>query len=190
MSFEQTKEYFDERDAYYKLHPEICFHVQDFMTVNLDHLKSSIDELAADFAAKDLTLKGKGFLDLGCGDGRVLAVASSYGMNPVGVEHCPILAEESRINIRNLSKFGTIGTVVEGDLRNTRLYDIQDFMIVYNFLTLSIDVAKIIHSEGLPGTLMLLEHFAGEPLVLPHLKYVKRIGKNGRVSMTDLYVNA
>jgi SAM-dependent methyltransferase len=59
---------------------------------------------------------GDSFVDLGCGDGRVLAAASECGAGVTGIEHDPAMAAEAR---RQLANAGIEGEVIEGSIFST-----------------------------------------------------------------------
>ena len=56
---------------------------------------------------------GERFVDLGCGDGRVLAAAARRGAQVTGIEFDPSLADQAR---RRLARAGLDGRVVHGDI--------------------------------------------------------------------------
>jgi SAM-dependent methyltransferase len=77
-----------------------------------------VDELDLERALKSLTIDPLrfDFIDVGCGKGRALLVASRFGFRRlIGVEYVPVLAEVAKENLKRLN----IGnaTVVECDAR-------------------------------------------------------------------------
>jgi SAM-dependent methyltransferase len=82
---------------------------------------------------------GERFMDLGCGDGRVLVAAARRGAEVVGIEADGELVERAR---RRLARAGLSGAVVHGDIFECPL----DADVIFTYLT--------------PGTLQeLTEHF-------------------------------
>ena len=59
--------------------------------------------------------KGSVFLDLGCGDGKLLEAAHSKGFQAVGVELDPVRVRRTRIRLRGRA------TIIEGDVRDVSL---------------------------------------------------------------------
>jgi SAM-dependent methyltransferase len=71
---------------------------------------------------------GERFVDLGCGDGRVLAAAARRGARVRGIEVDPELVEQAR---RRLARAGVDGEVVEGDIFEADL----DADVIFTYLT-------------------------------------------------------
>jgi SAM-dependent methyltransferase len=106
----------------------------------------SRDELIA--AALDLAGVGNGtrFLDLGCGDGRVLVAAAGRGAEVRGVEIDPVMAAEAR---RRLEEAGVSGTVEVGDMFSACL----DADVIYAYLTpVTLSLLREHLESARPGT--------------------------------------
>lgn len=71
---------------------------------------------------------GERFVDLGCGDGRVLAAAARQGARVLGVEFDPDLVEQAR---RRLARAGLRGEVVHGDIFEVDI----DADVIFTYLT-------------------------------------------------------
>jgi SAM-dependent methyltransferase len=71
---------------------------------------------------------GERFVDLGCGDGRVLAAAARRGAHVLGIEMDGELVERAR---RRLARAGVDGRVVRGDI-----FDVDiDADVIFTYLT-------------------------------------------------------
>ena len=71
---------------------------------------------------------GERFVDLGCGDGRVLVAAARRGARVVGVEFDHDLVEQAR---RRLARAGLSGEVVHGDIFEVGI----DADVIFTYLT-------------------------------------------------------
>ncbi|MEY2475839.1 MAG: hypothetical protein QOG87_1154 [Actinomycetota bacterium] len=71
---------------------------------------------------------GERFVDLGCGDGRVLAAAARRGAQVVGIEYDPDLVEQAR---RRLERAGLPGEIVHGDIFEVDI----DAEVIFTYLT-------------------------------------------------------
>ena len=71
---------------------------------------------------------GERFVDLGCGDGRVLVAAARRGAQVVGIEFDPDLVEQAR---RRLARAGLQGEVVHGDIFEADI----DADVIFTYLT-------------------------------------------------------
>lgn len=71
---------------------------------------------------------GERFVDLGCGDGRVLVAAARRGARVLGIEADGELVERAR---RRLARAGVDGRVVEGDILESEI----DTDVVFTYLT-------------------------------------------------------
>jgi SAM-dependent methyltransferase len=71
---------------------------------------------------------GERFVDLGCGDGRVLVAAARRGARVLGIEFDPDLVDTAR---RRMARAGLPGEVVHGDIFETDV----DADVVFTYLT-------------------------------------------------------
>jgi 2-polyprenyl-3-methyl-5-hydroxy-6-metoxy-1,4-benzoquinol methylase len=71
---------------------------------------------------------GEKFVDLGCGDGRIVITAAQRGMQATGIEANPALYRQSQIDAELA---GVSATFVEGDLVNT---DLTPYTVIYMYL--------------------------------------------------------
>ncbi len=73
------------------------------------------------------------YIDMGCGKGRTLLLASTMGFRRViGVEFAPLLCEVARSNLKQFCRargLGEIGSVVDADATEYRLPD--DNLVIY-----------------------------------------------------------
>jgi len=89
---------------------------------------------------------GTRFLDLGCGDGRVLVAAARRGADVRGVEINPRMAEVARANLRAAA---VAGTVELGDMFTASM----DADVVYAYLTpVTLSLLRAGLACGRPGT--------------------------------------
>jgi SAM-dependent methyltransferase len=68
------------------------------------------------------------FVDLGCGDGRIVITAAKRGMESTGIEANPSLYRQSQIDA---DLAGVPATFIEGDLVNT---DLTPYTVIYMYL--------------------------------------------------------
>jgi hypothetical protein len=89
---------------------------------------------------------GTRFLDLGCGDGRVLVAAGRVGAEVRGVEIDPLLAGKAR---KNLEEAAVAGTVEVGDMFTASL----DADVIYAYLTpVTLSLLRARLEDARPGT--------------------------------------
>lgn len=87
---------------------------------------------------------GKVLVDLGCGKGRILLLASEFGFKEVrGIEISPLLCTIARNNCalyKAKTKSSTEFTVIESDLCEYKVRDDED--VFYNYNTVKADALK------------------------------------------------
>ena len=108
---------------------------------------------------------GDRFIDLGCGDGRVLVAAAKGGAHVVGVETDEELVEVAR---RHLEEEGVSGTVLHGDAFDVEL----DADVIFSYLSPAIlQRLRSRFQRCIPGTRLVTIDFA-----VPGLKAARVVG--------------
>jgi len=88
---------------------------------------------------------GEKFVDLGCGDGRIVITAAERGMQATGIEANPVLYRQSQIDAELA---GVAATFVEGDLVNT---DLTPYTVIYMYLGPPLCNAVLPKIQALPA---------------------------------------
>lgn len=109
--------------------------------------------------------KDEPFLDAGCGDGRIVALASSMGISAWGIESDEELAALAKHNLINLASLGVIkesaAMIYQGNFCNRKAYCVMDikfsdFGTIYNYDNNADLLANKIVEEAKPKTVYLL----------------------------------
>ena len=132
--------------------------------------------------AKGVIDQNKPLLDAGCGDGRIVALASSMGISAWGIEsdeELTALAKHNLINLRAMRVIGESQAIIHhGDFCDSKTYkkldmEFSDFGTVYNYYNNAGSLANKIVREAKPRTIFILysgdevkEKFCG--LILLH----------------------
>lgn len=85
------------------------------------------------------------FVDLGCGDGRIVIAAAQRGMQSAGVEANPVLYRQSQIDAELA---GVSATFTVGDLTNT---DLTPYTVIYMYLGQPLCDAVLPKIQALPA---------------------------------------
>ena len=110
-------------------------------------------------------VKAKPFLDAGCGEGRIVALASSMGISAWGIESDEELAALAKHNLINLASLGVIkksdALIYQGNFCNRKAYRVMDikfsdFGTIYNYDNNADLLASKIVEEAKPETVYLL----------------------------------
>ncbi|MDG2070727.1 MAG: class I SAM-dependent methyltransferase [Pseudomonadales bacterium] len=133
------------------------------------------------------------FLDAGCGDGRIVALATSLGIPAWGIESDEELVALSKQNLINLRKLAVLNStparIHRGNFAAAATYQILDksfseFGTVYNYTNNHEQVGEMIARHSPPGTLYILysgdeqtEEFPGLTL-LEELFLVDQTGRD------------
>lgn len=105
------------------------------------------------------------FLDAGCGDGRVLALLSMYGIPSIGVEFSNDIFYAGRHHIDKLTRQKIIDksliTMLLGDFMDDNIYrsagfNFQNIPVIYNFLSNHAKIASKIANQSKKKTRFLL----------------------------------
>lgn len=96
---------------------------------------------------------GERFVDLGCGDGRVLVAAARRGARVLGIEADGELVEQAR---RRLDRAGVDGRVVEGDIFDCEI----DADVVFAYLTPGTLQELTSRFQAMAGTRLVTLDFA------------------------------
>ena len=86
-----------------------------------------VDSIEQIFDDLQLTAQEK-FVDLGCGDGRIVIAAAKRGMESTGIEANPSLYRQSQVDAELA---GVPATFIEGDLVNA---DLTPYTVIYMYL--------------------------------------------------------
>lgn len=137
----------------------------------INYIPSPLDSLG--HGIEQLVQRGvidatKPFLDAGSGDGRVVALASLFGLRSVGVDYNDIFCDIAKRNIEILIEKGALNgnvpTIIGGNFESDGTYErhgmrFKDFGTVYNFQTKEELIAEKIARQSSPGTVFLLLRF-------------------------------
>ncbi len=120
------------------------------------YVPSKADELAAVLAHARLT-PADTFLDVGCGDGRVVLTAiSTYGVTGTGVDINPVLIRTARAQAREQ---GISATFQTGNIKNV---DYAPYSVIYLYLLPQLiqQITTRILAQTAPGTLVISHWFS------------------------------
>lgn len=95
--------------------------------IYVGYAPSSVESMEELFTKIGLTANDK-FVDLGCGDGRVVITAAKRGAKAVGIEANPALYRQSQIDAELAN---VPATFIEGDLVNA---DLSAYTVIYMYL--------------------------------------------------------
>ncbi len=144
-----------------------------YMPTALGHM----EELFKVLFSEGLIEKGQSFLDMGSGDGRVLAFASIHGLQAYGIE-----AEEEfyKASIEMLSNLSLKVEIVQGNFLEEKPYkklkkSFKDFNIIFNFINGCNEIAEKIAEESKQGTLFLLYDTSKVRTNFEGLQFIKTV---------------
>ncbi|MBI2028933.1 50S ribosomal protein L11 methyltransferase [Candidatus Gottesmanbacteria bacterium] len=110
--------------------------------------------------------KGESFMDLGCGDGRVVIAAAKIGAKAYGVEINPFLYLLSKFNIQK----NGVGKGAQVFLSNLYSVDFSKYDIIFvaGFMDMMGRIEEVFNKKVKKGTRVICY-----PFPLPHKKAVK-----------------
>ena len=132
-----------------------------FIPSSLDIIRQAFIHLLS----KDIIDLDKPFLDAGCGDGRIVALASSMGIASWGIESDEELTALAKHNLINLRALGVIkettAMIHRGNFCDNKTYqdmniEFTDFGTIYNYDNNHENLAKKIAKDAKPKTIYLL----------------------------------
>lgn len=170
-------DFFDKVDSRFDLffeNPEGAF-----VFSNLHDLNSVFEQLTNE----NLISPKHSLLETGSGDGRVLALASYYGLQAYGIELSKQVCKESKESLNELYCCGTIPSepmVTCGDFRREQTYiqlgkRFSSFDLIFNYNTLTKEITRLLTDQGRVGCLFLHLSLQPNPLVVDGLVFVKEI---------------
>lgn len=155
--------------------------VGDFLISDLDRIFAGFQHLREQ-GTIDPT---KPFLDAGSGDGRILALASLFGMKCFGIEYDARLAAQTKGHLANLREQGVLDedrmpVVVQGDFGKTETYKalgkgLSAFGFVYHYVSNEKLIAKMISRYAKPGMYFLLYTGSSAQRTFDTLQHKKKI---------------
>lgn len=148
-------QYIPERNIFFEPMPRDGFSYE-LDTVNYAWISTNKPPIYIGFAPtpvdsidqifNDLQLgAGEKFVDLGCGDGRIVIAAAQRGMESTGVEANPALYRQSQIDAQEAN---VPATFIEGDLVNT---DLTPYTVIYMYLGPPLCDAVLPKIQALPA---------------------------------------
>lgn len=119
-------------------------------------------------ALKKYLKKSDNFLDVGCGDGRILLQALTQGAHVTGIDINPFMSWVSRLNLLLHRK---TGKVIQA---NMYTYDYSNYDVIYAYLLIDTmnKVLPIISKTAKPGTIIIANTFK-----FKDLEPIDKIGK-------------
>jgi len=148
-----------------------------FIPSSIDIVRQTLTQLIE----KKIIDPTKPFLDAGCGDGRIVALASSLGIPAWGIESDEELGAMAKQNLINLHSLEVIkdtpAFIVHGDFCSDATYKVlgspfSDFRTIYNYDNNYDLLAKKIAEDANPATVYVLysgdessENFMGLNLI-------------------------
>jgi SAM-dependent methyltransferase len=112
--------------------------------IYIGYAPTPVDSIEQIFDDLQLTSSEK-FVDLGCGDGRIVIAAAKRGMQATGVEANPALYTQSQIDAQEA---GVAATFVVDDLVNT---DLTPYTVIYMYLGAPLCDAVLPKIQALPA---------------------------------------
>jgi hypothetical protein len=150
-----------------------------FVPSNLTHIDSGL-KLAISGGYIDISGY---FLDAGCGDGRIIALASGkYDLDSIGIECDHKLAKKAEKHISYLRKNKILNgipvKIIKGDFTEESTYeeagiDFKDIKTFYNYINNDHQIAEKIAKQSPKDTTLLVYTFAGHPESFPGLEVVQ-----------------
>jgi len=142
-----------------------------FIPSSLVHMNIAFSKLSK------IIKKSRPFLDAGCGDARVMALASMFGYAAYGIEYEKDIAENAKKNLKKLNLFGM---VEKGDFLDDKTYlklgaKFEDFGTIFNFANSCIDLAEKIAKESKPGVIFLFYDTSKRPTEFKGLDLIKSL---------------
>jgi ribosomal protein L11 methylase PrmA len=121
-----------------------------FYPSNPKKLKSVFDELNID-------LRGKNFLDLGSGDGRVVVWAVKNGMSAEGIEINPYLSLLSKLRIK-LNRASSKAKILNKNFKNHN-FSKYDIVYTYIFKEYIDEIEDKLFNQMKPGSVIISKIF-------------------------------
>ena len=126
-------------------------------------IPSDIEDVNAIFALleeRGLDWKGKKFLDAGCGDARVCALASVYDAEVTGIEGCALVHKKAISRLMEIRQRGIeiypeiiLGNFLHDDTYQTPF---SEFDVVYNFINSEEQLAEKFAEEAKDDAIFIL----------------------------------
>jgi hypothetical protein len=151
-----------------------------FLPTDLD----DADYVMRSLIDKRLISREQKLLDAGCGDGRIVALASANGFDSLGIEGDKRICRRAERHIQTLKNREVLAPeracVVLGDFTTDEPYNnsgrrFEDFGLLFNFHNGHRELADMVSSKSPTGTMLLLAILQESPIDSRGLRLVYKI---------------
>ena len=149
-----------------------------FVPTPLVHMTDAFSALLKD----RIISKNSLFLDAGCGDGRIVALAGMFGLKPYGIEYDDEFFSIASDSLKSMKENGMLKEygLAKGDFLLESSYrklgkKFREFNIVFNFINMCNELAEKIHIEYEKGTVFLIYDTSSVGVKFENVSYLKTI---------------